>query len=137
MPLLIGPTTRPQGAGEAVAAAFRGLVALAPHHVCLTPISVPEEPGVEAWAWELKLAAPTVRDLGAIRFEMNDRGRTVFPTGDSAHPRIDRGVVLSLEGHWMVVASDAQGGADGELTLLGIDHVEQWLAGEVPASHVM
>ena len=134
MALLIGPLTRPQSAQEAIAEAFVGQVALEPHHVRLTAFQVPDESGVEAWRWELVTGAPGILDLGAARFVMNAGGRVAFPAGEAAHPRIDRGVVLWIEdvGGFVLVAADDQGGDDHELAMLGIDHVDQWLAGKVP-----
>lgn len=131
MALLIGPLKGPQTTQEAVSAAFAGQATLAPRHVHLSPFELPDEPGVEAWAWAMVPGAPTVLDLGATRFEMNDQGRVVFPSGDEAHPRIERGIVLWVEdiGRWVIVAADDQGGQDLELAMLGIDHVDQWLAG--------
>ena len=136
MAILIGPMTKPQTAAGAIAEAFAGQVVLNARHVGLTALQLPDDPGVEAWRWELMSGAPDVRDQGATRFVMTDQGRVKFPTGKDAHPLVEKGVVLFIEdvGSWLVVAEDDQGGEDLELAMLGLEHMDACLAGDVPAS---
>ena len=132
--ILVGPLVNPTSPFEALAAGFARQVDLAEHHVELTEVILPDEPGLVVWRWDLTEDAPAVLDRGAWCFDLTSEGRVAFPVGEDAHPHLDWGLVFhDLEmAVWMIVADDQDDSAE-VLVVHGLSHVEDWLAGRVAA----
>ena len=78
-----------------------------PDHVDVEPA---DGAGTRAWRWHLITNAPVVELRDVWVFEtVVDRNGCPRATGRSHHPKLDRGVVVEVDGGYFVVADD-----DGE-----------------------
>ena len=89
---------------EAVAAAC-ARQGVAPDNVEIEPFEHPT--GTRIWHWSLTFDAPEVELRDVLVFdEVVDRHGHERPTGRSHHPRLTHGVVVAVDGGYLVVADD-------------------------------